>query len=92
MNKFTEKQMDQIDELTAKIAILSANLHCTYGHASESFSCLGDDLRESFLWGCSRLVDEIKGHLENLTATPDKTDPEKPAVLSEAIGRATAQL
>ena len=60
------------DELTAKVATLSANLHCTYGKASEAFSCLGDYLRESLLSGCSRLVDKIKVHLENLTTTPSR--------------------
>jgi hypothetical protein len=60
----TNKPRDTLldfDELSAKLAMLSANLHLLNGeHGIRAFDELSDEIKENYLWGCVTLADECR--------------------------------
>ena len=50
--------MDNFDELSAKLAILHANLQLIHGEGAENFQTFSDKLKDTYLWGCATLAGE----------------------------------
>jgi hypothetical protein len=60
INKPRDMLLDY-DELSAKLAMLSANLHILNGeHGIRAFDELSDELKGDYLWGCVTLADECR--------------------------------
>lgn len=60
INKPSDMLLD-FDELFAKLAMLSANLHVLNGeHGLLAFDDLSDELKGNYIWGCVTLVDECR--------------------------------
>lgn len=56
-----------MDELTEKIAKLSAMLCITYGEGGESFRNHRDTVQDCYLWACSDLAYDVKELVGNLS-------------------------
>ena len=50
--------LDNFDELSAKLAILHANLQLIHGEGAENFQTFSDKLKDTYLWGCATLAGE----------------------------------
>ncbi len=50
--------MDNFDKLSAKLAILNANLQLIHGEGAENFQTFSDELKDTYLWGCATLAGE----------------------------------
>ena len=47
---------EQYDELSSKLAQLTALLQMTHGNAAETFNDMSSDLRDKYLWACSAMA------------------------------------
>jgi hypothetical protein len=56
---------EQLDDLTAKLAQLSALLEHTYGGSSEAFNDMNDRLRGSYMLCCADLARECHQAIGN---------------------------
>ena len=60
INKTRDMLLDY-DELSAKLAMLSANLHVLNGeHGIRAFDELSDEIKGNYIWGCVTLADECR--------------------------------
>ena len=50
--------MENFDKLSAKLAILHANLQLIHGEGAENFETFSDELKDTYLWGCATLAGE----------------------------------
>lgn len=49
------------DELSAKLAMLQANLSIISGDGFDAFKLASRDIQQHYIWGCSSLADECRG-------------------------------
>lgn len=50
--------MDSFDKLTAKLAILHANLQLIHGEGAEKFKTYSSEMQDTYIWGCATLAAE----------------------------------
>ena len=48
------------DILSAKLAMLTANLNLISGEGFDAFSRLNNEIQHHYIWGCSSLADECR--------------------------------
>lgn len=68
------ESIDVVDQLTAKLDHLTSMLYMTTGDAFDSFAAHNDEIKRTYLWGCSMAADECK---ELLTILHDMSRQEK---------------
>lgn len=52
--------LDDYDDLSAKLAMLSANLSVICGEGFDSFNRHNNEIQENYIWGCSILANECR--------------------------------
>lgn len=63
-------QADAIDALTAKAGQLAAMLCLTHGENGAGLSNLNADIRDSFMWACSSVADDVHGLAVSVARSP----------------------
>lgn len=58
---------DLSEEIVARINMLQAMLCAVYGGGAESFNSLNDSIRDSYLWSCATMANDIGALSERLT-------------------------
>lgn len=78
---------DDIDALTAKSEQLAAMLHLTYGESGAGLSNSSADVRDSYMWACSNLANEVhdlaRSVARTVTASPQRGRSEGPQGFSK---------
>jgi hypothetical protein len=69
------KDLD-IDELSAEIATLAANLQLINGEGVTNFTSMNDEIKSDFIWGMSRSAERCKDMIANVRLV---RLPEEPA-------------
>jgi hypothetical protein len=59
--------LDEYDGLTAKLAMLSANLSVISGDGFNSFNGLNNEIQQNYIWGCATLADECRAIIDRNT-------------------------
>ncbi len=67
MAQFT---MDDLDTLTEKLQVLSANLAVIHGGGLDNFLGYSDEVKGSYLWGCATLARECSALASRAAPAP----------------------
>lgn len=59
--------LDEYDDLSAKLAMLSANLSVICGEGFDAFNRHNNDIQQNYIWGCSTLANECRAIIDRNT-------------------------
>ena len=73
------QMMPTIDQLTAKSGQLAAMLYLTYGETGASLAMASGDTRDSYMWACAQMAEDIHELARGIHIEPTRKGVDAPA-------------